>query len=390
MTTVADAAGLAAVYADRLLVGTTRDVHRAIARRVLTATGQRKSPIGRRYDGITSTVYGGIGLALRSAGQVGRLGVLAGDLEISPRGRRLRSIVNGLIGDVLRDQASPMAIDATFRADGQDLDLTPAALGRALPAPTPRIAVFIHGLCEDDESWSYKTDERGPSYLDQLTDAGRWTPLALRYNSGAPIQDNARDLALLVDRLVDAWPCPVEEVAFVGHSMGGLIVRAAASRASATWWADRVSRVVLLGSPHAGAPLERLVNRSIPAMRRLPEVAPFATILDERSVGIRDLHDGIGIDSVVWPQASYHCVGATLGAGQRALTGRMFGDLLVLLESARGAGVGVRADFRHIPGAHHFDLLNHPDISADLAAWLSAEPASSTAADLFIEELDGG
>ena len=387
MTTVADAAGLAAVYADRLLVRTTRDVHRAIAGRVLSVTGQRKSPVGRLHDAITATVYGGIGFATRTLGLVGRLGVLAGDLEESPRGRRIRSIVNGLIGDVLRDQDSPMAIDATFRVEGHDLSLTPAELTRAVPAGTPRIAVFVHGLCEDDESWAYKTIERGPSYLDQLAGVGRWTPLALRYNSGAPIQHNARQVAVLVDRLVEAWPCPVEEVAFVGHSMGGLLARAAASHASSAWWAERVSHVVLLGSPHSGAPLERLVNRSVPAMRRLPEVAPFAAILDERSIGIRDLHDGIGTDAVVWPQAAYHCVGATLGVGERALTGRMFGDLLVLLDSARGSGMGVRADFRHIPGAHHFDLLNHPEISADLAAWFADQTAPRRGSDVVIEEL---
>ena len=74
---VADAAALATVYADRLLVGTTRDVHRAIARRVLDRRRVRaRTPVGRLHDGITAAVYGGIGpghpRARSHAGSLGR------------------------------------------------------------------------------------------------------------------------------------------------------------------------------------------------------------------------------------------------------------------------------------------------------------------------------
>src|SRR5688572_11613459 len=97
-TTVADAAGLAAKYADRLLVGTVRDVHAAVSRRILSATRQRHTALGLIHDGVTATVYRCVGLATRSLGQVGRLGLLQADLEASQKGRRIRSAVNGLIG----------------------------------------------------------------------------------------------------------------------------------------------------------------------------------------------------------------------------------------------------------------------------------------------------
>ncbi len=369
--TLADAAHLAAGYADRLLVGTTREVHRAIAGRFLTLTRQRHTPIGRLYDAFTGGIYGGVGLATRALGGVGMLGVgTSTRLDDGARGRRMRAIVNGLGGDLLRDHGDPAAISAAFRLHGRDLELSHGSLQAAYPEATERIVVFVHGLCEDDACWSYRCDERGPTYLETLRAGRQWTPLAVRFNSGLPIGENAAELAALVDRLVAAWPRPVAEVAFVGHSLGGLVVRAAAAHAGETRWADRVSHIVLLGAPNGGAPLERLVNRAIPAMRRLPEVAPFATILDERSVGIRDMHDGIGADALVWRAATYHCVGATLGRGQRALAGRLFGDLLVLLDSAQGRGANVDADFRQLTSAHHFDLLNHPLVHADLARWL--------------------
>ncbi len=393
-TTVADTAGLATLYVDRLLVETTRDVHQAIARRVLTATGQRRTPIGRLYEGITGAVYGGIGLATRALGHglgragsldlapdtlahrltAGRAGVLAVDVEKAARGRRLRAIVNGLIGDVLRDQASPVAITASVRhptRSGVSLRLRPDDLAEAFPSATNRLVVFVHGLCEDDEGWSHRPAERGPSYLRVIEAAGLATPVAVRYNSGQAVRDSGQEIASLINGLVDAWPTRIDQIMLVGHSMGGLVVRAAAAYAEQTWWAERVQHVVLLGCPNDGAPLERLVTSTIPVLRRLPEVAPFADVLDDRSVGIRDLRDGIGVDAMLWPRAEYHCIGATLGAGDRAWAGRMFGDLLVLLDSARGTAAQVKADFRHIPGAHHFDLLNHPQIAADLLHWLT-------------------
>jgi len=293
--TAADVAQLVAVYADRVLVSTTRDVHRAVASRVFGLTGQRHTPVGVLHDVISGGVYAAVGLATRTLGRMGDLGVgVHTDLDELRRGRRVRSIVNGFVGDVLADGGSPSAVAPAFRRDARDIALDPAALAAAFPDATERLVVFVHGLCNDDECWSYRRDERGPTYLERLRGAGRWTPIALRYNSGEPVRSNAATLTGLVDELVDVWPLEVREVAFVGHSMGGLVVRAAAASASGRWWSERVAHVVLLGSPHGGAPLERLVKRAVPSMRRLPEAAPFATILDERSIGIRDLHDGIG------------------------------------------------------------------------------------------------
>ena len=282
-------------------------------------------------------------------------------------------MVNGLIGDVLREQSSPVAIRASVRDPrqrGVDVPLTPGDLATAFPRATGRVVVFVHGLCEDDEGWGYRPDLRGPSYLELIGAAGRWTPVAVRYNSGLPIQDNADELVGLLDRMLDAWPTPVDDVALVGHSMGGLVLRASASYAARPGGPSGSGTSSCSAPRTRGAPLERLVERSAPPVATAAEVAPFADILDERSVGIRDLHDGIGMDATWWPQAAYRGVGATLGRTERAWAGRVLGDLLVLLESARGTAAAVKADFRHIPDAHHFDLLNHPEIAADLLRWL--------------------
>ncbi len=41
------------------------------------------------------------------------------------------------------------------------------------------------------------------------------------------VRANGVALAALMQRVVDEWPVPVTRVALVGHSMGGLVIRAA-------------------------------------------------------------------------------------------------------------------------------------------------------------------
>ncbi|MCB0042773.1 MAG: hypothetical protein KDE23_23975, partial [Caldilinea sp.] len=44
---------------------------------------------------------------------------------------------------------------------------------------------------------------------------------------GLHISTNGRGLAIMLQALLEAWPVPVEELALVGHSMGGLVARSA-------------------------------------------------------------------------------------------------------------------------------------------------------------------
>src|SRR5207237_1064327 len=81
---------------------------------------------------------------------------------------------------------------------------------------------FIHGLCETDDAWGLGSL---PSYGSRLRSDLGYTPLYLRYNSGLHISDNGRRLAALLEETVESWPVPVEEIALVGHSMGGLGAR---------------------------------------------------------------------------------------------------------------------------------------------------------------------
>jgi len=296
-------------------------------------------------------------------------------VEDSPRGRFVVSAVNGLIGDRLAEDHPDLAITMAVRREGRDVPLDAAGLSAAFPQATGDVAVFLHGLCESEDAWGFRRAETGGSYGERLARETSWTPVTLRANAGLPIAENGAALASLLDSVVTHWPTRVRRIALVGHSMGGLIMRAAcAVKTDGVRWNERVTDVVTLGTPHLGAPLERGVALGASVLGRLPESAPFGRILEYRSVGILNLRGGLAPDVQHLPHARYRLVAATLAGSHRHPVSALFGDLLVRYPSAvgrprRGMALFPDADVLHVRG-HHFDVLNHETVYAALRDWL--------------------
>src|SRR6202042_2232983 len=112
---------------------------------------------------------------------------------------------------------TPMAI----RVAGRDVPPDAASLKAAFPHATGRLAVFVHGLCETDDSWHLGAARHVP-YGERMRFELGYTPLYVRYNSGLHISHNGRRLSALLDELTANWPVEVSEIALIGHSMGGL------------------------------------------------------------------------------------------------------------------------------------------------------------------------
>ncbi len=385
---VLDALSLLAQIGDELVVRSARDTHLAVADRVhrvtRRATGGASSVPEAAHRAIASAVYAGLGAGLRAT-SVGldRLAATGAGprLEDHPRGRFLSSAVNGLIGDRLLRERPQMAIPLAVRVAHRDVEPDPAALAAAFPAATGDLVVFLHGLCEGEQAWDLHRAKVGTTYAEAVAARG-WTPVLLRLNSGLPLRENGVALAAVMQRLVDGWPLPVRRVVLVGHSLGGLVVRAAGAVAaeppqSRAPWADLVSDVVTLGTPHLGAPLAWGVGHGSRGLGRLPETAAFGRVLDWRSQGVHDLVAGLTADVPPWPHARYHLVAATLTREQRHPVGHLLGDVLVRPRSAygrdrRGVELFPGADVLHVGGTDHFGLLNHPDVHEALGRWLDA------------------
>jgi pimeloyl-ACP methyl ester carboxylesterase len=381
--TVAGAGALAADYAERLLLGTVRDVHRAVGSRVFGLTGPAAAPVRVVHDGISRGVYGLLGSALRAGGaclrRADRRGRGGPPIQRVRAGRRTAAIVNGLIGESLGAERHPMAIPMTARVRGRDV----TDYAGTYPDATGDVVVFLHGLVEDDESWRFGAAPGGLTYAERLKADTSWTPVVLRYNTGLPVARNGALLSELLTDLLRGWPTPVRNLALVGHSMGGLVALAACDRAShgarpgdpvtSAAWTPLVRHVVCLGTPHLGAPLEQLVYRGARVLGAFPESSPFARILDTRSAGILDLRQAV-VDCTPLEGVSYHCFSASL----RGPLGLLLGDLLVRRASATGRIPG--ATSQHLQDTHHFQLLNHPEVYADLRRRLThPTPAEETA-----------
>jgi hypothetical protein len=363
-----DALSLLSEVADDLVVGTVRDTHVAW----LDRAGS-----GALHRGVAGAVYGGLGLGLRAASR--GLAAVAGTgpaLEARREGRFAVAAVNGLIGDHLARERPRLAVPLAVRHGGRDVDVEPAALAASFPDAGGRLVVFLHGLCEDEEYWGRGRERLGTTYGEVVAGLG-WTPVFLRANTGLGLRENGAALSSLLQRLVGAWPVPVTRVALVGHSLGGLVLRAAGAvaHAAAEPWTSLVSDVVTLGTPHLGAPLATGVGHGSRGLGRLPETAAFGRFLDRRSRGVRDLVAGLAEDVPPLPHARYRLVVATLSRSARHPVGHLLGDWLVRPASAVGRDRDGRelfpgAHVLHVGGTGHFGLLNHRDVQVALRDWL--------------------
>jgi pimeloyl-ACP methyl ester carboxylesterase len=370
--------------------------------RAIAARAFRHVPAGRPiqliHDAISRGVSGGLGAAAGAAGRgaqtlVERRPRGERPLSATPRGALGIAVVNGLVGDRLEREGSALHHPMAVRVDGLPVAPERRALAQAFPAATPRLAVFLHGLMESERGW--RLGGREPYGVRLHREAGL-TPVYVRYNSGRHISENGRSLAELLALLVAEWPVEVEEIALVGHSMGGLVARSACHLGALddAAWAGRVRHVVSLGSPHLGAPLEQAVHYAASGLSRLPETQIFGAFLRRRSAGIRDLRAGSLVDEdwrgrdpealraaacqeVPLLEGATHCfVSATVTRSPRHPLGRIVGDTLVLVPSASGRSrtrtLGFEAEYGlHVGATHHIALLNHPAVYEKLHAWLA-------------------
>ncbi len=362
--------------------------HRQIARRSFGAVGEAGRPVQDVHDAISAGVYACVraGLTLGARG-AGLLAAVTSDRWLTPgrerAGAHVRAALNGAFGDALERGGSALAIPTAIRVDGEDVPLHRGALADAFPGATGRVAVLLHGLCESEAGWRAARPDSYPARMHAELGV---TPVLLRYNSGLTIAENGEELARLLSALCTYWPVQLRELVLIGHSMGGLVIRAAchAGTRDRRAWVGQVRSAVYLGAPHGGAALEKGARLLAASLQRVPETRPLAAAIDARSAGIHDLGDGVVAAEHVPLRAGirHHAVAATIGG--HSMLGNAFGDLFVRNASASGRGTRSRpdltfeqADVHRVPNANHFDLLYHPGVYEQLRVWLTpaAEPA---------------
>ena len=359
--------------------------------------GKRK---GDRTTGITGFVYrsirGVVGLVGHGLDRLlARLGPLLGERSTWPGRETLLAALNGVLGDYLAASNNPLAIAMRLRRDGIALPAGREALAAAIPQAGGKLVVLLHGLCMNDLLWKRKGHDHGAALARDLA----YTPVYLQYNSGLHVSTNGRACAEQLDALVQDWPVPLTELVLVGHSMGGLVARSACHYGALAHhgWLRHLAKIVFVGTPHHGAPLERGGNWVDMLLGSNAYSAPLARLGKIRSAGITDLRFGNLVDedwnkrdrfahggdlrmAIPLPEgvACYAIAGST-GKAPGDLSDRVLGDGIVPLASALGhhanpaLALPLPVSRQWVAyGVNHLDLLSRPEVCAQIELWLAA------------------
>jgi pimeloyl-ACP methyl ester carboxylesterase len=316
----------------------------------------------------------------------------------------LQGTLNGFVGDHLAARRNGLDLGMSLRHEGRAL--TAAELPQTLQQATPKVCLFVHGLSATEWSWVLYADrvwdDPAVCYASKLQEDHGYTPLFVRYNSGRHVSQSGRALSQLLTEVCAHYPVKIEEIALVGHSMGGLVARSAAhegSRSDAAWITP-LKHVFCIAAPHLGAPLEKGAHWLGRVLRAIPAAGATvpAAVIDARSDGIRDLRHGYTTDEE-WrgedrdafshdnrqhvplvEGVTYSAVAATITQSPDHPAGQLLGDLLVRRKSASGetSEPERRVEFHSrqvFTGMNHLQLVNHPAVYALLSDTLTTPTA---------------
>ena len=383
------------------LVGLVESMHGNIARR----PGLFASPLREPTSGITGLVYRGIRGATQLAGAgidaaLALLDPILVEERPTPGREAARAALNGVLGDHLVETANPLAIPMRLRHDGQPLRLQRNSLAAALAPLSGRLAVLVHGLCLNDRQWNRGGHDHGAALARDLG----YTTVCLHYNTGLHISVNGRAFAELLEALVAEWPVRLEELVIIAHSMGGLVSRSACHYGAARGhdWPRHLRRLIFLGAPHHGAPMERGGQRLDFVLNKSPYTAAFTHIGRIRSAGITDLRYGNLLDgdwedrdrfehvadtrqAVPLPKGvQCFAIAATTGSQVGDLRDRFLGDGLVPISSALGQheephrALSIPKRRQWVGRAmNHLDLLSRQDVYEQIRLWLGSRNRKS-------------
>ena len=375
------------------------DLVEAMHYNIASVPGILAKPKRGRTTGITGLVYRGIRGVIGLVGHgldklLARLEPLLGERSTWPGREALLAALNGVLGDYLAASNNPLAITMALRRGGIALPGERAPLAAAIPQAGGKLVVLLHGLCMNDLQWMRKRHDHGAALARDLA----YTPVYLHYNSGLHISTNGRAFAELLETLVQRWPVPLTELVLIGHSMGGLVARSACHYGvlARHEWLRRVDKLVFLGTPHHGAPLERGGNWVDMLLGSSAYSAPLARLGKIRSTGITDLRFGSLLDedwkkrdrfersgdlraAVPLPEGvACYAIAATTGKTAGDLTDKLIGDGIVPLASALGHHANPRLALTFdesrrwvARGINHLDLLSRPEVYAQIKQWLA-------------------
>lgn len=354
-----------------------------LGRPLLTPTRVFSAPVYASIRGVTRAIGAAIDAALVRAEP------LLGEVEHGIEADAALAVLNGVVGDHLRESGNPLAIPMRLRHEGRPLVLTPTALREVYPEADRKVLVLVHGSCRHDGQWNHGGRDPFAALARDL----RFTAVHLHYNTGLHVATNGRSFAALLERLVTAWPVPVGELAIIGHSMGGLVARSACHVADLEdhAWRRKLRTLVCVGAPHHGAPLERGGHWIDVLLEVSRYSAPLARLGRLRSAGVTDMrfgnvleehHDANGRFAIGGDRRrelklpdGVRCY-AVAGTRTPRPSEKLASDGVVPVESALGRHRNPKLTLAFTEtwvghGMGHIEMLDRPEVHAVIRSWLS-------------------
>ncbi len=280
------------------------------------------------------------------------------------------AILNGIIGDRLAEEQSPLALPMSISPADHPCE------GSHPAGPQNKLLIQVHGLCLSDQNWC---DENGHSHAAAVADELGYSIRSVRYNSGRPINTNGALLSQLIEQCVAEWPVPLDQLVLMGHSMGGLVIRSACDQTDRedALWRRSVNRLICLGSPHAGVPLEKAGEGLQLLLGTNRWSAPFKRLGAVRSAGITDLRHGLTDDDdsrhlqPLPKDMACYILAATRSESGPLKSARS--DGLVTVSSGLGNGsLDIPEARQHLVyDCGHLQILHHSEVRDTLLKWLT-------------------
>lgn len=374
------------------------DLVEAMHRRVVHPPLVPSTPIQNLITKIAGYTYKNIRWSTRLIGggidkALGQLTSVLGEIEATDEREAIRSALNGVVGDYLEQTENPLQITMQFRQQASVIPINRKSLETVYPTITGKILLMVHGSCMNDIQWTRNEHNHGTGLANELD----MTSIYLHYNSGRHISTNGQELNQLLEELIKQWPVPVEELVIIAHSMGGLVSRSALyySQQDQKSWTQHLKKIIFLGTPHHGAPLEKAGNYLDVILEAIPYAKPFARLGKIRSAGVTDLRTGNLVDedwqdsdrfemqgdqrnNIPLPEhIDCYSIAGISGTASTSKTSHFIGDKMVGVMSALGQHKDPSKDLRFKEEntwisyeTTHTNLLSNPKIYTKIKSWM--------------------
>ena len=346
------------------LVTPVAKMHRTISRRWFNAAGPPGEAIGSIHDTVAATVYNSV----RLVGSIAGTGIDYATKDRHHLTARTQAVLNGLWGDELGRHRNRLEIPMRLHdQSGEPVPLD--RINEVFAAAGPHPVVLVHGFADTERCWLGKGTE--PGLFETVSDSSPRTPVMIRYNTGRPVSENGIALSGLLERVCEQWPTPIESIALIGHSMGGLVIgRAAVAAQSAGHdWIRSATDVITLGTPHRGTPIEQAVATLAKGLGVARESRPLQEFVNTRSRGIKDLRSGVPPTELP-PNIDQHFVAGAVTQDPSHPAGVLLGDLVVGVASASGSGETQPPRATLVGGVRHNELVRNEDVLNHVLDWI--------------------